>query len=135
MAAFFHLSPRLCPSTAECGPPSMPSVCCFPVPGGSLLPCYVVLPSSTWPSPRSLPSPWLPLCAAFSPPIVLHSCYMSGHLHFCFSVYSIMSIIFVLFLISEHGILSCSFRWLPSTAIKEKKKRFLRLHPLSLEAR
>ena len=27
------------------------SVCCFPVPGGSPLPCYVVLPSSTWLSP------------------------------------------------------------------------------------
>ena len=34
----------------------------------------------------------------------------SAHLHFCFSVYSMMSVIFVLFLISEHGILSCSFR-------------------------
>ena len=34
-----------------------------------------------------------------------------AHLHLCFSVYSIMSIIFVLFLISEHGILSCSFRF------------------------
>ena len=33
------------------------------------------------------------------------------HLHFCFSVYTIMPIIFVLFLISEHGILSCSFRF------------------------
>ena len=30
-------------------------------------------------------------------------------LHFCFSVYSMMSVIFVLFLISERGILSCSF--------------------------
>ena len=29
-----------------------------------------------------------------------------AYLHFCFSVYSIMLIIFVLFLISEHGILS-----------------------------
>ena len=34
-----------------------------------------------------------------------------AHLHFCFSVYSIMSVIFVLFLISEHGNLSCSFRF------------------------
>ena len=33
-----------------------------------------------------------------------------AHLHFCFSVYSLMSTIFVLFLISEHGILFCSFR-------------------------
>ena len=51
------------------------SVCCFPVPGGSLLPCYVVLPSSAWSSSWSLLSPWLPLCAAFGSPIVLHSCY------------------------------------------------------------
>ena len=76
-----HLSSRLYPSTAGCSPPSMPSICSvhsFPVPDGSLLLCYVVLPSSTWLSPRSLPSPWLPLCAVFSPSIVLHSCYMSG---------------------------------------------------------
>ena len=33
-----------------------------------------------------------------------------AHLHFCFSVYSMMSIIFNLYLISEHGILSCSYR-------------------------
>ena len=52
------------------------SVCCFPIPGGSLLPCYVVLPSSAWPSPWSLPSPWLPLYTAFSPPIVLHSSFV-----------------------------------------------------------
>ena len=41
----FHLSPRLCPSTAACLPLS--SIFCFPVPGGSLLLCYVVVPSST----------------------------------------------------------------------------------------
>ena len=40
------------------------SVCCFPVPGGSLLPCYVVLPTSAWSSPWSLPSPMLPLIDA-----------------------------------------------------------------------
>ena len=37
--------------------------------------------------------------------------FCPAHLHFCFSVHSIMSIIFVLFLISEHSILSCSFRF------------------------
>ena len=35
------------------------SVCCFPNPGGSLLICYVILPSSAWSSSWSLPSPWL----------------------------------------------------------------------------
>ena len=52
------------------------SVCCFPVSGGSLLPCYVVLPSSAWSSSWPLPSPWLPLCAAFGPPTVLQSCML-----------------------------------------------------------
>ena len=33
-----------------------------------------------------------------------------AHFHFCFSVYSMISMIFVLFLISKHGILSFSFR-------------------------
>ena len=47
------------------------SVCCFPNPGGSLLLCYVILPSSVWSSSRPLPSPWLPLCASLCPPIVL----------------------------------------------------------------
>ena len=33
-----------------------------------------------------------------------------AHFHFCFSVYSMISMIFVLFLISEHGNLSFNFR-------------------------
>ena len=33
-----------------------------------------------------------------------------AHFHFCFSVYSMISMIFALFLISAHGILSFSFR-------------------------
>ena len=80
MFLYVHLAPRLFPSTAWCSPQSIPYIvlCCFPIPGGSLLPCCVVLPSSAWSSPWSLPSPWLPLCAAYSPPIVLHSCCMSG---------------------------------------------------------
>ena len=35
------------------------SVCCFPGPGGSLLLCYVIVPSSAWSSSWSLPSPCL----------------------------------------------------------------------------
>ena len=70
---FFHLSPELCPSTAGCSPPSTPSVVfrlsflCLRWFPPSLL-CrlaivYLVVP-------LSLPSPWLPLCAAFSLPTV-----------------------------------------------------------------
>ena len=54
------------------------SVFCSPNSGGSLLLYYVVLPSSAWLSSWSLPYPWLPLCAAFGPPIVLHFYYMTG---------------------------------------------------------
>ena len=53
----------------QCLPSS--SVCCLPNPGGSLLLCYVILPSSAWSSSRPFPSPWLPLCASPCPPIVL----------------------------------------------------------------
>ena len=53
----------------QCLPSS--SVCCFPNPGGSLLLCYVILPSSAWSYSRPLPSPWLPLCVSLCPPIVL----------------------------------------------------------------
>ena len=54
------------------------SVCCFPDPGGSLLPCYVVLLSSAWSSSQSLPSPWLPLCTVFGPPILCFSFIIDG---------------------------------------------------------
>ena len=37
----------------QCLPSS--SVCCLPNPGGSLLLCYVILPSSAWSSSRPLP--------------------------------------------------------------------------------
>ena len=80
------------------------SVCCLPNPGGSLLLCYVVLPSSAWSSPWSLPSPWLPLCAAFGPPVVLHSCYMTDPFPLLFQCIFYDINFFVLFLISEHGI-------------------------------
>ena len=35
----------------------------------------------------------------------------TAYFHFCFGLYFIMSLIFVLFLISEHGTLSCSFKF------------------------
>ena len=34
-----------------------------------------------------------------------------GHFCFCFSVYSVMLITFILFLISEHGTLCCRFKF------------------------
>ena len=52
----------------QCLPSS--SVCCFPNPGGSLLLCYVILPSCAWSSSRPLPSPWLTLCASPCPPYI-----------------------------------------------------------------
>ena len=49
------------------------------------------------------------------------------HFHFCFSVCSIMSIIFVLFLTSDHGISSCSLKfnigcstWMDNSQSKDK---------------
>ena len=91
--------------------PPLSSLCCFPDPGASLLPCYVVLPYSAWSSPWSLPSPWLPLCAVFGPPIVHHSRYMSGPSPLLFQcVFYDVSYFFVFFPISEHGILPCNFR-------------------------
>ena len=64
VAFLFHLSPRLCSSTAGCSPPSMSSmssVCCFPDPGGSLLACYAVLQSV----------------------LPLHWCHQQTHCFFC----------------------------------------------------
>ena len=42
--------------------------------------------------------------------VVPHSCYISGSVPFCFGVYPIMSIVFVLFLTSERCALFCSFK-------------------------
>ena len=77
----FHLSPRLCPSTAGCGPPSMSSFAFCLLPScsrwfsASLLCClvsfYVVILLIS-----SLSMVDTVCSAAFGPPIVLHSCYM-----------------------------------------------------------
>ena len=95
-----RLSPRLCSSTAGCSPPSVPSIVLCSMlscPGGSLL-CYVVLPSSAWSSPWSLFSPWLPLCASVHLLVHLLSfirVICLAHFHFCLSVYSMITSIFV----------------------------------------
>ena len=109
----FLLSHKLCPSPAGCSPPSMPSIviCCFSVPGGSLLlamsPCHLLL---------GRPLDLFPLLGCHSIQRLVHIlsfilAMCLEHLHFCFNVHSIMSNIFVLFLISYYGILSCSFRF------------------------
>ena len=87
------------------------SVCCFPVPGGSLF-----LAMSSCHLLHGRPLDLFPLlgCHSVQHMVNLLSFILAicpAHLHFCFSVYSIMSIICVLFLITEHGILSCSFRF------------------------
>ena len=85
------------------------SVCCFPVPGGSLLPCYAVLPTSAWSSDP------FPVLGCHSVQRLVHPlsfilAVCPAHLHFCFSVYS-MSIIFVLFLIWDFGLLTGGKFW------------------------
>ena len=75
------------------------SACCFPVPGGSLL-FHFVLPSCAG-HPLDLFSLLdchsvqrlvhllsfiLAICAAFSPSIVLHSCYVSGPFSYLFQL-------------------------------------------------
>ena len=89
------------------------SVCCFPVPSGSHLPCmsscHLLLNS---------PLDLFPLLGCHSVQrlvqllsFILAIIVCPAHLHVCFSVYSIMLIIYVLFLISEHGIISRSFKF------------------------
>ena len=96
-------------SLHQCLPLS--SVCCFPVPGGSLLPfmssCCLL---------HGRPLDLFPLFDCHSVQRLVHLlsfilAICPAHLHFCFSVDSIMSLIFFSFLISEHGILSCGFRF------------------------
>ena len=88
------LSPRLCPSTAEHSPPLMPSIVfCLLLSFSrrflAMSSCHLLL---------GRPLDLFPLLGCHSP-IVLHSCQYPAHFHFCFSVCSITSVIFVLFLI------------------------------------
>ena len=108
-------SPWHYPFTAGCNPPSMSSIAfCLLLSCSRWFPpslvcrlaifCLVVLSISSLFLVATLCSVLSTYCLLF---LIL---LCPAHLHFCFSVYFIMSIIFVLFLISEHGILSCSFR-------------------------
>ena len=88
----------------------LPSVCCFPVPGGSLLPCCRL--AILFCRPLDL----FPLFGGHSVQCLVHLlsfilAICLAHFHFCFSMCSIMPIICVLLLISEHGTLSCSFKF------------------------
>ena len=65
--------------------------------------CLVVLLISSLSLVATLCSVWSTYCLSFLR-------YFGPSPLFCFGVYSIKSIIFVLFLISEYGILSCSLR-------------------------
>ena len=88
----------------QCLPSS--SVCCFPNPGGSsfsvMSSCHRLL---------GCPLDLFPLLCCHSVHRLVHLLSFNlsvwpAHFHFCFSVYSMISMIFVLFLISEHGISS-----------------------------
>ena len=107
--SFTFLLPRLYQSTPGCNTPSVSSiVLCLLLSCSRWFPpsllCrlaifYLVVPLiSSLSLVATLCSIWSTYCSSFL-----------LYVRVCFSVYS-MSIIFVLFLISEHGILSCSFR-------------------------
>ena len=107
MNGCFRLSSRLCPFTTGCSPPSMSSiVVCLLLYGSRWFPpsllcrltifCLVVF----W----SLPSPWLPLFAAFGPPIVLHSCYMTGPSPLLFQCVSLRDLRCTATFIGETGV-------------------------------
>ena len=111
----FHFSPRLCPSTAGCISPSVLAiVLCL------LLSCSRWFPPSCAKSSRHLllgrPLDLFPLLGCHSVQRLVHLLSINlaicpVHLHFCLSVHSTMSIISVLFPISEHGFLSRSFKF------------------------
>ena len=107
---FCHFSRRLCPSTAGCGPPSVPSiVLCL------LFSCFRRSPPSLLCLLLGRPFDLFPLLGCHSVQRLVHLlsfilAVFPAHFDFCSSVYSIVSVIFVLFLICGYGIFSCSFR-------------------------
>ena len=111
----FHLSPRLCPSSAGCNPPSTHSIvfCLLlscsrwfpPSLLGHLAILYLVVSLiSSLSLAATLCSIWPIYCPSFL-------LYVRPISLFCLSVYSIKSVIFVPFLISQHGALSGSFEF------------------------
>ena len=66
----------------QCLPSS--SVCCFPNPGGSLLLCYVILPSSAWSSsPLSLAATLCIALSTYCPLILLYDRPISTFVSVC----------------------------------------------------
>ena len=113
VAFLLHFSPRLCPSTAGCSPPSMSSIVLSVAFLFQVVPSFLVMSSFHLLLGRPLVSSLslvVTLCSVWSTycPSFLLRC--PAHLHFCLRVYTTTPVIFVLFLISEHGILSYSFR-------------------------
>ena len=107
----FHLSPRLCPSTAGCSPPSMsPIVLCLLLYCFRWFPpsflchlaifCIVVLLISSLSLVAALCSVWSTYCPSF----LLYVQPISTFVSVCILE---MTTVFVCFLISERGILSC----------------------------
>ena len=88
--ALLHLTPgSLCVFAAGCSHPSTPIIVVCIMLSVDLLLDHVVLPSSAWSSPLSLPpppppppSPRSPLCATMGPPVVRHSEQRLVHLFF-----------------------------------------------------
>ena len=113
-STYSQLSPRLCPSTAGRSPPSMSStVFCLLLSSSRVVPSFLVMSSCHLLLGRPLDLFFLLGCHSVQRLFHLLSFILAicpAHLHFYFSLYSIKSMIFVLFQISEHGILSCSFR-------------------------
>ena len=68
------------------------SVFCSSRPCCSLPLHDVIFPSHFGSAPRSSSFPHLPLCCAYCPPIVLHSCHMSSPSPpLCFTIFSLYS--------------------------------------------
>ena len=106
-------SPRLCPSTAEFSPSSVFHCLLSVAFLFQVIPSFLVKSSCHLLLGRLLDL--FPFIGCHSMQRLVHLlsfilAICPTHLYFCFSVYSIMSIVFVLFLISEHGIVCWSFR-------------------------
>ena len=120
----FHISPRHCPTTAGCSPQSMSSIvfclllsCSRRFPPSLLcrlaIFCLVVLLISSHSLVATLCSVWSTCCPSYllyvrSIPTFVSVCIRQCQLSLFLVI--VLLLLFVVFLISEYGILSCSFR-------------------------